>query len=183
MTIPGIMKVRVLDCASLPAYLALEHRAGLSVSVSVPYSEPDAYHVRLEMTRTDAMTETAELRFRVRERLWLPFAAGFVVKTAGGRQYLIGTREDRPTVEQTVVTAAPDSDTTDTEVTVRLTAHSALLPIGSLDETQVLLTEEPSSGGGSDPAAVVPLTLATQEECAAALAELIETIEPLPEDN
>lgn len=175
MNIPGIVKVRVLDCTALPAHLALDYAAGLPVPVAAPFSELDAYAVRLEMTRTDGRTETAELRFRLRERVLLPFAAGFLLETAKGRMYLLGTREEHPSVEQVTLTASPDDSTTDTAVIVHLTAANALLAVGAVDYTKVLLTET-SSSGGSDPAAVTPLVLATPEECAAALQDLNELI-------
>lgn len=98
-SLPGITRIRIVRCRHLSPHLMLHSVCGCTVAIAAPYET-------VEFTGRPTLTwegtkvngdrqEKATLEFSTLRELPEGERLAFVVTGASGRQYLIGTREDR----------------------------------------------------------------------------------------
>ena len=111
-SLPGISKIHIVHCADLPPAAMLHSICGCMVTVIAP-----AIQVKF-IGRPLLSWEGTKINGERQEKSTLEFSTltslpegenlAFVLTTAGGRQYLIGTREGRfPVINYTESTGQP----------------------------------------------------------------------------
>lgn len=132
-SLPGITALRTLRPNALPPQLARRSAAGLAVHILVPTTEQPFIGVPVCETQTEydnsAYLQTVTLSFTTIGLIDDSAPLAFIVRTAQGEAYLIGTKEQPfPVIKQTLSTGTPDSASATNSVEVSLTAPLALIP-------------------------------------------------------
>ena len=114
-TIPGIVKIEVVRCAELPANVMLTAITRGSVTLVLEPEEVTFYGqptLQWEgMLVNKAPQEKSTLEFKTPHRLHDDVRIAFIVTTASGKKYLIGSREGNyPVVTYTETTGTPDGE-------------------------------------------------------------------------
>lgn len=114
-TIPGIVKIEVVRCAELPANVMLTAITRGSVTLVLEPEEVTFYgqpKLKWEgMIVNKAPQEKSTLEFKTPHRLHDDVRLAFIVSTASGKKYLIGSREGKyPVVTYTETTGTPDGE-------------------------------------------------------------------------
>ena len=114
-TIPGIVKIEVVRCAELPANVMLTAITRGSVTLVLEPEEVTFYGqptLKWEgMLVNKAPQEKSTLEFKTPHRLHDYVRLAFIVTTASGKKYLIGSREGKyPVVTYTETTGTPDGE-------------------------------------------------------------------------
>lgn len=114
-TIPGIVKIEVVRCAELPANVMLTAITRGSVTLVLEpeevtfYGQPTLKWEGLLVNK--APQEKSTLEFKTPHRLHDNVRIAFIVTTASGKKYLIGSREGKyPVVTYTETTGTPDGE-------------------------------------------------------------------------
>ena len=114
-TLPGIVKIEVVRCAQLPDNVMLTAiTRGVVTLVLQPqevkfYGQPSLKWEGSLVNKAPQEKTTLEFRTTCRLRDDVRFA--FIVTTASGKKYLIGSREGKhPIVTYTETTGAPDGE-------------------------------------------------------------------------
>lgn len=114
-TIPGIVKIEVVRCAQLPANVMLTAITRGSVTLVLEpeevtfYGQPTLKWEGLLVNK--APQEKSTLEFKTPHRLHDNVRIAFIVTTASGKKYLIGSREGKyPVVTYTETTGTPDGE-------------------------------------------------------------------------
>lgn len=114
-TLPGIVKIQMVRCEDLPEHLMLLAEAGAAPVLALP--AVDIPFFGFPSLKWDgsilngARQEQSTLEFKTTYRIPDNIRFAFVVTTAAGRQYLIGTREPKyPQIKFSDTTGAPDGD-------------------------------------------------------------------------
>ena len=114
-TIPGIVKIEVVRCSQLPANVMLTAITRGSVTLVLEPEEVTFYgqpSLKWEgMLVNKAPQEKSTLEFKTPHRLHDDVRIAFIVTTASGKKYLIGSREGKyPVVTYTETTGSPDGE-------------------------------------------------------------------------
>lgn len=136
MRIPGITKIGYLKTDNLPHDLLLTYLSqqplNLSLVVNQLNLQGEAECTIEDKDEQNGSSETVSLSFTIEHRLRNRGKLAFVATLADGHSYLIGTREEVPSVTQSDKIAAPDTVNA-VDVTVELTASKAWLPLNSIE--------------------------------------------------
>ena len=132
-SLPSITKIAYLPCSELSADIAFRCKVGLPVAVYAVTTPVTFFGTPLCDTVSEqenkGRIEHTTLTFSTIEELPTAYPIAFVVTTANGRSYLIGTMERPfPVVKIESTTGAPDGDTATDKVTVTFSAPKALVP-------------------------------------------------------
>ncbi|MBD5258456.1 MAG: hypothetical protein K2L73_02180 [Muribaculaceae bacterium] len=133
LSLPGIKKIQVIRCNQLPPGLMLHSICGCMVALSLP-SHSVAFNGRPLLTWEGTMVnggrqEKSTLEFTTAEPLPEGENLAFVVTGAGGKQYLIGTREGRfPIVAYSETTGSPNGDAAVRTYKITHIARKSVLP-------------------------------------------------------
>lgn len=132
-SLPGITAIRTLCCDALPPQLARRSAAGLAVHIVLPTNNIDFVDVPVCEVQTEydnrATLQTVTLSFTTVGLVDDAAPLAFVVVTAQGESFLIGTREQPyPIIKQKLSTGTPSGTAAANEVEVSLTAPLALIP-------------------------------------------------------
>lgn len=133
--LPGVVKVFFTPCAVLP--VSVLNRAASGLPIAVLHDKEAVRFVGIPTckktveTANNGRTATVELQFKIPGRWAAPsIPVAFIVQTASGETYLIGSRErPYPTVTTEETTGLPSEDARQTMVTVKHTAPDSLIPI------------------------------------------------------
>lgn len=133
MKLPGITSLSYLYCHQLTPNLALSFRSGIPVGVFAP-NIPISFHGIPECEAVDAPennghAESTTLSFRTTQQIPTQYNLAFLVTTASGQNFLIGTKEDFPTIQVTTVTGTPTGAPAGYQIEVKLTALKSLIPV------------------------------------------------------
>lgn len=114
-TIPGIVKIQAVRCADLQPHLMYLSASGAVAVLALPSVPVEFFgtpSLKWDGSKTNgARVEKATLEFATADKLPENERLAFIVSTASGRQYLIGTREPKyPVVTYSETVGAPDGD-------------------------------------------------------------------------
>ena len=114
-TIPGIVKIEVVSCAQLPANVMLTAITRGAVTLVLQPTEVKFFGqptLKWKGTMVNkAPQENSTLEFRTPLKLRDDVRLAFIVTTASGKKYLIGSREGKyPVVTYTETTGSPDGE-------------------------------------------------------------------------
>lgn len=133
MCLPGIVSLSYLRCCELSPNLALASCSGIPVGIFAPQVPVSFYGIpeceAVEATENNGRVESATLSFLTLQEIPQAHELAFHLTTAAGLHYLIGTKEDIPTVQVTRLTGTPTGSPAGFHVEVRLTALKALIDV------------------------------------------------------
>lgn len=114
-TLPGIVKIQMVRCADIPPHVMLSSIAGAPIALALPAVDINFFgspSLKWEGSIVNgARQEKATLEFSTTSTLPEGERIAFVLSTAGGKQYLIGSREPKyPQVTYSETAGAPDGD-------------------------------------------------------------------------
>lgn len=130
---PGIKKIQIVRCSDLPQGLMLHSICGCDVAISAPYET-------IEFSGRPILSyEGSKVNGKRQEKCTLQFSTihplpegeriAFVVTTANGNQYLIGTREPNyPEITYEDTTGNPGSDAAVRTYKIKHIAQKSVLP-------------------------------------------------------
>ena len=133
VSLPGITAISYVSCDSLPADLIYQALTDCHVTIiasateialkSIPSCEIE------ESPDNNTQIEKAKLSFTTLDTLPTSMPLAFLITTASGNHYILGTREKPyPTIKVTTNTSKPDSDAAVHRYEVSFTARKALIP-------------------------------------------------------
>ncbi len=132
-TLPGIRKIQIVLCTDLPSGLMLQSICGCMIAIAAP-SEQVAFvgrpTLRWEGTKVNgSRQEKSTLEFSTVHPLPEGEHIAFVVTGAGGKQYLVGTREGRfPVMNYSDTTGEPGGSPAVRTYSVTHIAQKSVLP-------------------------------------------------------
>lgn len=135
MKLPGITHISYIPCGLLTPNLALAHLSGIPVGISAP-DTPIHFSGSPECEAVSAIenngrVESTSLTFRTAEIIPLANHLAFLITSADGSKYIIGTNEEYPTIQITTGMGTPSGSPAGYLVEVKLTALKSLIPITS----------------------------------------------------
>lgn len=133
ISLPGITAISYMPCGSLPADLIYQALTGFPVTISssatdialksIPSCEVE------ESPDNNTQIEKAKLSFTTLDTLPTSMPLAFLITTAAGNHYILGTREKLyPTIKVTKNTSKPDAEAAVHRYEVSFTARKALIP-------------------------------------------------------
>lgn len=132
-SLPGISKIQIVRCSDLQADVMLHSISGCIVAIVAP-SETVEFVGRPILSWdgsqvNGARQETSKLEFSTIHPIPEGVNLAFVVTTADGRQFLIGSREGRfPVIEYTETTGEPGRSASVRTYKVSHIAQKSVLP-------------------------------------------------------
>ncbi len=133
ISLPGITAISYIPATNLPADLIFQALAGYPVTItaastSIPLASIPTCELE-ESPDNNTQTEKAKLTFTTLDTLPTITPLAFLITTAAGNHYILGTRERLyPTIKATTNTSIPDSSTAAHKYEVSFTARKALIP-------------------------------------------------------
>lgn len=132
-TLPGIVKIRMVRCEDIQPHVMYSSISGATVMLSMPSVKVEFYgqpSLKWEGTLVNgARQEKSTLEFSTSTALpegkWL----AFVVTTASGKEYLIGTREPKyPQIAYSETAGTPDGEAAVRTYKITHVAQKSVLP-------------------------------------------------------
>ena len=133
ISLPGINAISYIPATNLPADLIFQALAGYPVTITaastaIPLTSIPSCELE-ESPDNNTQTEKAKLTFTTLDTLPTSTPLAFLITTASGNHYILGTRERLyPTIKATTNTSIPDSITAAQKYEVSFTARKALIP-------------------------------------------------------
>ena len=134
VSLPGITAISYVSCDSLPADLIYQALTGFTVTISSSTTEIALKSIPSceleESPDNNTQIEKAKLSFTTLDTLPTRTPLAFLITTASGNHYILGTREKLyPTIKVTSNTSKPDADAAVHRYEVSFTARKALIPL------------------------------------------------------
>ena len=133
VSLPGITAISYVSCDSLPADLIYQAVSGCPVAISSSATEIALKSIPSceleESPDNNTQIEKAKLSFTTLDTLPTSTPLAFLITTASGNHYILGTREKLyPTIKVTKNTSKPDAEAAVHRYEVSFTARKALIP-------------------------------------------------------
>lgn len=133
ISLPGITAISYMPCGSLPADLIYQALTGFPVTISSSATEIALKSIPSceleESPDNNTQIEKAKLSFTTLDTLPMSTPLAFLITTASGNHYILGTREKLyPTIKVTKNTSKPDAEAAVHRYEVSFTARKALIP-------------------------------------------------------
>ena len=133
VSLPGITAISYVSCGSLPADLIYQALTGFPVTISSSATEIALKSIPSceveESPDNNTQIEKAKLSFTTLDTLPTSTPLAFLITTASGNHYILGTREKLyPTIKVTKNTSKPDAEAAVHRYEVSFTARKALIP-------------------------------------------------------
>ena len=133
VSLPGITAISYVSCDSLPADLIYQALTGCPVAISSSATEIALKSIPSceveESPDNNTQIEKAKLLFTTLDTLPTSTPLAFLITTASGNHYILGTREKLyPTIKVTSNTSKPDAEAAVRRYEVSFTARKALIP-------------------------------------------------------
>ncbi len=133
VSLPGITAISYVSCDSLPADLIYQALTGFPVTISSSATEIALKSVPSceveESPDNNTQIEKAKLSFTTLDTLPTSMPLAFLITTAAGNHYILGTREKLyPTIKVTKNTSKPDAEAVVHRYEVSFTARKSLIP-------------------------------------------------------
>jgi hypothetical protein len=133
ISLPGITAISYVPCDSLPADLIYQALTGFKVTISSSATEIALKSIPSceveESPDNNTQIEKAKLSFTTLNTLPTSMPLAFLITTASGNHYILGTREKLyPTIKVTKNTSKPDAEAAVHRYEVSFTARKALIP-------------------------------------------------------
>ena len=133
ISLPGITAISYVPCDSLPADLIYQALTGFPVTISSSATEIALKSIPSceveESPDNNTQIEKAKLSFTTLDTLPTSTPLAFLITTASGNHYILGTREKLyPTIKVTKNTSKPDAEAAVHRYEVSFTARKALIP-------------------------------------------------------
>ena len=133
ISLPGITAISYMPCGSLPADLIYQALTGFPVTISSSATEIALKSIPSceleESPDNNTQIEKAKLSFTTLDTLPTSTPLAFLITTASGNHYILGTREKLyPTIKVTKNTSKPDAEAAVHRYEVSFTARKALIP-------------------------------------------------------
>ena len=133
ISLPGITAISYMPCGSLPADLIYQALTGCPVAISSSATEIALKSIPSceveESPDNNTQIEKAKLSFTTLDTLPTSMPLAFLITTASGNHYILGTREKLyPTIKVTSNTSKPDAEAAVHRYEVSFTARKALIP-------------------------------------------------------
>ncbi|MBD5243176.1 MAG: hypothetical protein HDS60_03710 [Barnesiella sp.] len=114
-TLPGIVKIQYVRCADIQPHVMYLSLCGAIVDLALPAVQIKYYgtpSLKWDGTTVNGgRQETSSLEFATTAKLPEGERLAFVITTASGKQYLIGTREPKyPQISYSETVGAPDGN-------------------------------------------------------------------------
>ena len=133
ISLPGVTAISYMPCGSLPADLIYQALTGFPVTISSSATEIALKSIPSceveESPDNNTLVEKAKLSFTTLDKLPTSIPLAFMITTASGKHYILGTREKLyPTIKVTKNTSKPDAEAAVHRYEVSFTARKALIP-------------------------------------------------------
>ena len=133
ISLPGVTAISYMPCGSLPADLIYQALTGFPVTISSSATEIALKSIPSceveESPDNNTQIEKAKLSFTTLDTLPTSTPLAFLITTASGNHYILGTREKLyPTIKVTKNTSKPDAEAAVHRYEVSITARKALIP-------------------------------------------------------
>ena len=130
-SLPGILLVSYIDCASVPRDVPYRAAVGIKVELSQQPTDitllGEAVCEVEEQFDNNVQMEKAKLTFQTLDEVPTGQHLAFVIQTVDGQRYIIGSQErPYPTVKVTRSTGQPDGDASARKYEVSFTARKSL---------------------------------------------------------
>lgn len=133
VSLPGITAISYVSCDSLPADLIYQALTDCPVTINTSATEIALNSIPSceleESPDNNTQIEKAKLSFTTLDTLPTSTPLAFLITTASGNHYILGTREKLyPTIKVTKNTSKPDAEAAVHRYEVSFTARKALIP-------------------------------------------------------